>query len=443
MATSLASIASKLSKIQLPSGTQYRITDKDLREMVNARTFTEGVAYHKDEIIYEASTDSIYRVTADFTGGASLDPTKVSETQITKEIEDRYNEIKSLIAGGVHYRGKTSTPLTDGCSTNPIIINGQSYTAQAGDIVIYPFSDDLDQTQDLEFIFDGTIWNELGSTGIIRAMAFADTASGTYTLPTGQGSTTINVYELTGNNSAATTVTGATDVEYVNGLTGTYQFTTNGIQAVAMTDDGTDSASIAVVKGITGTQTFNTDAINDVAFVDNAATGAGVVNVVKGITGTQTFVTSAIDSVSLTSSATTNTVVTGLTGTTSFAPTAETTTYDAGEECLVFTTVTNATFGVNTTDLGVTTTAAQTGSFAIETKNVGLKTTAAATASFEVTTKNLGLHPTASDTASFEVTTKHIHFTPSTTVTGVTVNTTTATVTVYPDPIPAPTVSGE
>ena len=404
-----------LSKIKLPTGSEYRLTDKDLREMVNVKVFATGTAYTTNEIIYYPNEDTLYRVTADFTGGETLDKTKVTETNISKEIEDRYNEIKSLIAGGTHYRGKTTTELVDGSTTNPIIIEGQSYTAEAGDIVIYDFVDDLKQTKELEFIWSGTQWNEFGSTGIIRALAFADTASGEYTKPTGEGSTTINVYELTGNNSTATTVTGATDVEYVNGLSGgTYTFNTDAVKNVTLTSSAEDSPKEVIYDlSDDATTTFNTDAIKSAS-----------------LTGTTTFVTSAIGSVELTSSATTNTVVTNLTGTTSFATLAYEPILDAEEtECLSFTITTNATFGVDTTTLGLTTTDAATNS-------VGITTTAASTASFGFKKTELGIDTDPAATATFDVTTKHIHFTPSTTITGVTVNVATDTVTVYPDTAP-------
>ena len=54
---------------------------------------------------------------------------------------------------GVHFRGSTTTALTDGATTNPITIDGSSYTAVMGDMVIYG---------NKEFLFDGTAWHEMG-----------------------------------------------------------------------------------------------------------------------------------------------------------------------------------------------------------------------------------------------------------------------------------------
>jgi hypothetical protein len=422
-----------LSKIKLPSGNEYRLTDHDLREMVNVKVFVTGTAYTTNEIIYYPNEDTLYRVTADFTGGETLDKTKVIETNISKEIEDRYNEIKSLIAGGTHYRGKTATPLIDGSTTNPIeLIKGEtteSYTAEAGDIVIYDFVDDLQQTKELEFIFDGTQWNEFGSTGIIRALAFADHASGTYVR---------NVYAVTGNNATVnpSTVPGATDVEYVNGLTGTYVFNTDGVKDVTLTSSATTS-TVAYDFTDDSVKVFNTDAVKDVKLTGKTTFVTSAIDSAS-LTGTQTFNVDAISNAVLTSSASTNTVLTGLTGdvtggSVTYAPAAETTSVSG--ECLIFTTVTNKTFGYSTTELGVATTAATFGTVGITTTtaatdSVGVTATAAATATFDLKKTTLGIDTTPAATATFEVTTKHIHFTP---------DTETDTVTVYPDAV-TPTV---
>ena len=56
-------------------------------------------------------------------------------------------------SGGIVLVGETTTQLSDNATTNPITINGQSYTAQPNDAVIYGSK---------EFLFDGTKWHEFG-----------------------------------------------------------------------------------------------------------------------------------------------------------------------------------------------------------------------------------------------------------------------------------------
>lgn len=75
--------------------------------------------------------------------------------------------VKDLIAtlqSAVNLKGETTTPLTDNATTNPITIDGESYTAVMNDAVIY---------QSGEFIFDGTKWHELGDISNLTAANIA------------------------------------------------------------------------------------------------------------------------------------------------------------------------------------------------------------------------------------------------------------------------------
>lgn len=68
--------------------------------------------------------------------------------------------------------GITTTALTDGATTNPITINGQSVTAVAGNITSY---------DEQEYIFNGTVWQEFGDLSDLGTLAYKDSASGSYT----------------------------------------------------------------------------------------------------------------------------------------------------------------------------------------------------------------------------------------------------------------------
>lgn len=106
-------------------------------------------------------------------------------------------EIRELIAGGTHWIDATTTEISDGSTTNPIMVDGKSYTAQAGDIVSYG---------NMEYIFSkGGVWREFGSTGSLKALAFKDSASGDYT-PAGT------------NAPSAVTFTGQESAAFVNGF---------------------------------------------------------------------------------------------------------------------------------------------------------------------------------------------------------------------------------
>ena len=118
---------------------------------------------------------------------------------------------RDLIASLEHdtgWLGVTTTPLTDGASTNPILINGESVTAETGNITSY---------ENAEFIFNGTVWQEFGNMGALGELAYKDNAStnytpaGTVTQPTFSGS------EMTATGSftpAGTIATGSGTANY-------------------------------------------------------------------------------------------------------------------------------------------------------------------------------------------------------------------------------------
>lgn len=70
------------------------------------------------------------------------------------------------------YLGVTTTALTDGASTNPITINGESVTAKKGNIVNYGSK---------EFVFNGTIWQEFGDLSALGSLAYKNSATGSFT----------------------------------------------------------------------------------------------------------------------------------------------------------------------------------------------------------------------------------------------------------------------
>lgn len=94
-----------------------------------------------------------------------------------KDAEARQDivDIKSSITGAMHWAGFTTTALTDGATTNPIIIGGESYTAKAGDVVAIE-GDTYEEEK--EFVFNGTKWQKMGPAGSFKALAFKDSATG-------------------------------------------------------------------------------------------------------------------------------------------------------------------------------------------------------------------------------------------------------------------------
>lgn len=88
-------------------------------------------------------------------------------TGTTYEIKD------SAARSAKGWIGITTTELTDGSTTNPVTINGESVTATAGDITAY---------NNKEFIWNGSAWQEFGTDlDDLGELAWEDTASGTFT----------------------------------------------------------------------------------------------------------------------------------------------------------------------------------------------------------------------------------------------------------------------
>lgn len=105
-------------------------------------------------------------------------------TTASKTVQQELDSLKDITAGGVQYKGITTTTLTDGATTTVVNIGGTNTTftaADAGSIVLLAKDNTAsgDVTEQLEFIWDGTKWNEFGSTGNLKALAFKASASGT------------------------------------------------------------------------------------------------------------------------------------------------------------------------------------------------------------------------------------------------------------------------
>ena len=167
----------------------------------------------------------------------------------------------SALSGALTFLGTTTTALTDGAATSPITIGGSAVTPKAGNVVIYGNS---------EFVWSAaeSKWREFGSTGSLKALAFKDSASGSYT-PAG------NVSQPTFTGTKATissSFTPAGSVAISTG-TGTANYTPKGVVsapdiAVALTmrdiiairaEDGTGTqpSFTATVTGETLSLNFN------------------------------------------------------------------------------------------------------------------------------------------------------------------------------------------
>ena len=105
--------------------------------------------------------------------------------------------IEAAIAGGVTFLGITTTELTDGATTNPITIGGQSVSAINGCIVIY-------DTKEFIWADADTSWHLLGSADEFGTLAYKNSASGSFTP---HGSVSTPTITVTPSNATVNSIT--------------------------------------------------------------------------------------------------------------------------------------------------------------------------------------------------------------------------------------------
>jgi hypothetical protein len=193
MATIVWTLTPVLAQITLPTGNTYYFKDSDVRTWIG-----DGV-----------------------TGGAE------------KRLSDAESAIAAL-SNATHWLGITTTSLSDGDTTNPITINSESVTAVSGDIVQVSASR-------AEFIFNGTAWQELGtSVGTLKAFAYVDTGTVTLTPSGSNASSAVS-------GSCAVTPSGTISVG-----TGTANYTPEGsVSAPAITIASGGAGATTTIKNPT------------------------------------------------------------------------------------------------------------------------------------------------------------------------------------------------
>lgn len=139
----------------------------------------------------------------------------------------------------LYWVGVTTDALTDGATTNPITVNGESVTVNLGGLASYSGS---------EFVWNGSAWQEMGKNNF-GALAFKSTASGDYT-PAG----TVNVSQAEDTTASVTPFgsAGTLPEAYfsVSGETATFNFAagtlpTAGDAVTVVTEAGEVTATFA------------------------------------------------------------------------------------------------------------------------------------------------------------------------------------------------------
>lgn len=197
-----------------------------------------------------------------------------------KDAEAR--ELISALGNPLKYKGRTTTELTDGSTTNPITINSESYTAVAGDVVTYLPSGA--GARELEFVFDGTYWQEFGSTGSLKALAFKDSASGDYT-PEGSVSVTAATTE---DKTALVSPAASGEATYTPA--GSVTLSNSNVTAAV----GTEAIDASHAKTYTPAGSVSLSNENVTALVSPAASGDATYTPAGSVTLSNSNVTAAV-----------------------------------------------------------------------------------------------------------------------------------------------------
>lgn len=81
-----------------------------------------------------------------------------------------YSAIAAAVTSALHYRGMSSTAITDG-GTETAIIGGVALVPQSGDVVIY---------NGFEFLWENSVWNKLGDDSSYALKTITISGDGTY-----------------------------------------------------------------------------------------------------------------------------------------------------------------------------------------------------------------------------------------------------------------------
>lgn len=160
--------------------------------------------------------------------------------------------------GSTKYIGTTTTALSNGSTTNPITVDGESYTAQFGDIAVYNYT---------EFIFDGTKWGEFGrdfDTTPTSGSANAVTSNGIYDL----------IHRGSGTESTAMGVrtTASGNYSIAMGISATASGTCSVATGMA---NATGEFSVAMGGAMTASGAYSTAMGNTTRATGNSSTAMG------------------------------------------------------------------------------------------------------------------------------------------------------------------------
>mgnify|MGYP007012479385 CR=1 FL=1 len=195
-------------------------------------------------------------------------------------------ELIAALEGSTSFLGVTTTPLTDGATTNPIVVNGANVDAVTGGIASYGSK---------EFIWNGSAWQEFGDLSALGALAYKNNATATYTpagsvsKPTFTGTeTTVTV---SGTPSGDVTITAADNASGNYQPKGTVSQPTFTGSSSTFTGDYTPSGSVSLTNS-NQTTTVSKAASGEATYTPEGSVSAPTISVgTAGSTATVNSIT--------------------------------------------------------------------------------------------------------------------------------------------------------
>lgn len=234
-------------------------------------------------------------------------------------------DLIAALESSTGFLGVTTTAISEGSTTNPIMINGTSTTAKIGNIVTYGSK---------EFVFNyENKWQEFGDLSSLGTLAFKDSASGSYkpegtvSQPTFTGSASTVTVTATDNTNGNYQPAGTVSKPSFTGasMTSTGTFTPSGDVTVSTKSSTNKTATVAPAAsgeatytpgGTVGTPTItvtpNTATVNSITDVGSLPT--------FGATVEDELLTLSFSQGTLPTKGSNQTVVTGIKSATSTQP---------------------------------------------------------------------------------------------------------------------------
>lgn len=222
----------------------------------------------------------------------------IKDAQAREDISSINSEIsgiKSSVTGAMKWLGYTTTALVDGSTTNPVSIDSENVTAKAGDVVAVVGSG-VNGAADKEFVFSGTKWQEFGSTGSLKSLAFSDSASGSVTAA---GSNAASAVSFSGQQTASV-------ISAIDSAAVAPSFTEGEFNAGTLPSLGAATTSAFATEGVTATYGGEVGADAETLLIGAASTSNAVT--AQGTFSAGTLPSKAADSFSAGSAATFSTV---------------------------------------------------------------------------------------------------------------------------------------